>query len=64
MPSTIQRIRATEVIVHAREGYVDRPAFGPSLFDKQSKWMLELFTDDGLVGYGETPRGVGFGEVQ
>ena len=26
--------------------------------------MLEVFTDDGLVGYGETPRGVGFGEVQ
>ena len=64
MKSTIQRILATEVIVRAREGYVDRPAFGPSIFDKSSKWILELSTNDGLVGYGETPRRVGFGEVQ
>jgi len=64
MKSTIQRIVATEVIVHAREGYVDRPAFGPSIFDKASKWIIEMFTDDGLVGYGETHRGAGLGEVQ
>ena len=40
MGTTIDRITATEVIVHAREGYVDRPAFGASIFDKASKWLL------------------------
>lgn len=62
--STIKRIVATEVIVHAHEGYVDRPAFGPSLFDKPSKWMIEMFTDDGLIGYGETLRRTGLSDVQ
>ena len=59
----ITRADATEVVVHAREGYVDRPAFGPSLFDKGPKWLIELHSDDGLVGVGETPRNTGFGDV-
>ncbi|MAE62733.1 MAG: hypothetical protein CMJ18_00550 [Phycisphaeraceae bacterium] len=63
MKSIINRMVATEVIVHAREGYVDRPAFGPSIFDKTSKWIIELHTDDGLIGFGETPRGAGIGQV-
>ena len=62
--SIIQKIIATEVVVHAREQHVDRPAFGPSLFDKGSKWLIEMFTDDGHVGYGETPRNVGEGSVR
>lgn len=60
----LTKIIATEVVVHARDGYVDRPAFGPSLFDKTSKWMIELQTDSGLVGYGETPRGASLGQIQ
>jgi muconate cycloisomerase len=64
MRTTIERIRASEVIVHAHEGYVDRPAFGPSIFDKASKWLLEIFTDDGLVGYGESSRGVSKTDVE
>lgn len=52
----ITRVTATEVVVPAREGHVDRPAFGPSLFDKKSKWMVELETESGLIGYGETMR--------
>ena len=64
MNSKINKIIATEVVVHAREGYVDRPAFGPSIFDKPSKWMLEVFTDDGLVGFGETARSTSGGDVE
>ncbi len=64
MSSTIVHITATQVIVRAKEGYVDRDGFGPSIFDKGPKWMIEIHTDDGLIGYGETPRNVGLGEVQ
>ena len=62
--SRINRITATQVIVHAKEGFVDREGFGPSIFDKGWKWIIEIHTDDGLVGYGETPRLVGRGEVE
>ncbi|HWL53533.1 MAG TPA: mandelate racemase/muconate lactonizing enzyme family protein [Chthoniobacteraceae bacterium] len=53
----IDRIIATEVIVPARKHAVDRPEFGASLFDQKSKWMIEIFTSGGLVGYGESRRG-------
>lgn len=53
----ISRIMAHEVIVPARTGYVDRPAFGGSIFDKASKWIIEVQTDSGLTGIGETERG-------
>jgi len=62
--SIITHINCTEVIVHAKEGYVDRPGFGPSIFDKGSKWMIEMRTDDGLIGFGETPRNTGLAGVQ
>jgi muconate cycloisomerase len=58
MSDTIAKIIGTEVVVPAREGYVDRPAFGASLFDKHSKWMIEVHTREGLVGYGESRRGL------
>lgn len=64
MATIIDRVTATEVIVHAREGYVDRPAFGASIFDKASKWLLEISTSDGLVGYGESSRGVSRADVE
>lgn len=54
----IDRIVATEVVVPARKRAVDRLEFGDSLFDKKSKWMIEVFTSGGLVGYGENLRGV------
>ncbi|MFH1569993.1 MAG: enolase C-terminal domain-like protein [Gemmatimonadota bacterium] len=64
MQPIIDRILATEVVVHARAGYVDRPAFGDSIFDKASKWLLEVRTSDGLVGYGESSRGVSRADVE
>lgn len=64
MGTRIERIVATEVVVHAREGYVDRPAFGESIFDKASKWLLEVSTSDGLVGLGESARGVSEADVE
>ena len=64
MTSRIEHITATQVIVHARSGYVDRDGFGPSIFDKIPKWLLEIRTDDGLIGYGETPRGASLSDVQ
>ncbi len=53
----INSITAHEVIVPARTGYVDRPEFGDSIFDKTSKWIIEVQTDSGLTGIGETERG-------
>ena len=64
MTSRIEHINATQVIVHAKDGYVDREGFGPSIFDKGPKWIIEMRTDDGLIGYGETPRNVPLAEVQ
>ncbi len=57
LDTPITRLVATEVIVPARAGYVDRPAFGDSIFDKTSKWIVEIFLADGRVGIGETSRG-------
>lgn len=64
MGTIVDRIVATEVMVHARTGYVDRPAFGDSIFDKASKWLVEVCTSDGLVGCGESWRGVSRGDVE
>ena len=64
MKTTIEQIKATQVVVPAKEGHVDRPAFGPSIFDKGPKWIIEIRTNDGLTGYGETPRHIALGEVQ
>ncbi len=64
MKSIITRIRATQVVVHARKGFVDRPAFGDSLFDKGPKWIIELHTDSGIVGFGETTRRSPLADVQ
>ena len=64
MDAVIGKIVATEVVVHAREGFVDRPEFGASIFDKASKWLLEVFAGDGLVGYGESARGVSRSDVE
>jgi muconate cycloisomerase len=64
MNSIITRIRATQVVVHARKGFVDRPAFGDSLFDKGKKWIIELHTDSGIAGFGETPRRAPLSDIQ
>ncbi len=64
MTSRIKHVKATQVIVHAKGGYVDRAGFGPSIFDKGPKWIIEIQADDGSVGYGETPRNVGLGNIQ
>ena len=54
----ITRVIAHEVIVHAKAGWVDSLEFGPSIFDKASKWIIELETDEGVTGVGETRRRV------
>jgi len=64
MNPRIQRVLATEVVVPARAGHVDRPEFGDSLFDKRSKWILEVFTDNGLTGLGETCRSTSEDQVR
>ncbi len=53
----IVKVAAHEVMVHAHKGYVDRSEFGESIFDKASKWIIEVHTDNGLAGIGETDRG-------
>lgn len=64
LDARVDRIVATEVIVKARPGYVDRPAFGDSIFDKTSKWIVEVHTEAGATGIGETHRGCGGGTVR
>lgn len=54
MNDVISKIIGTAVIVPAREGYVDRPAFGESIFDKGPKWIIEIHTRSGLIGIGES----------
>lgn len=46
-----------EVVVPARPGLVNSDPYGPAVFDRTPKIILEVHTDEGLVGLGETLRG-------
>jgi len=60
----VTRIDVTEVIVPMKKGAVTSDNYGATRdvslaeFDKYSKFLLRLHTDDGLVGLGETGRQV------
>ncbi|MCC6423981.1 MAG: mandelate racemase/muconate lactonizing enzyme family protein [Phycisphaerales bacterium] len=52
----ITRIDCHQVVVPAHPGRVNSPEYGPAIFDLPPKIILEIHTDDGLVGLGESPR--------
>ena len=54
----IERIQATEVEVPFRTGWTDSAEYGASSWKSQSKWIIEVTLAGGLIGIGETPRGV------
>jgi muconate cycloisomerase len=61
---TITHVECYEVVVPTHPGRVNSAEYGPAAFDVPSKIILEVHTDDGLVGLGESPRGVGEGAVR
>ena len=54
----ITSVQCYEVVVPAHEGRVNSADYGPAIFDAATKIILEAKTDEGLIGLGETPRGV------
>lgn len=52
----ITHIDCCEVVVPVHQGRVTSPEYGPAIFDEPSKFILEVHTDDGLIGLGESPR--------
>ena len=60
----IQSIVATEVRVPMKKGHVDSACYGDAGWKHLSKWIIELQFDNGIVGLGETPRAVGWGDVE
>ncbi len=51
-------VQCHEVVVPIHEGRVNSAEYGPAVFDETPKIILEAQTDQGIVGLGETPRGV------
>jgi len=47
-----------KVVVPTIPGTIHSPAFGPAGWDQVPKFIIQLNTDDGLTGIGETHRGV------
>jgi muconate cycloisomerase len=49
-----------EVVVPARAGAVNTEDYGPIIWDRKPKWIIQVQTDEGITGYGEskidTPR--------
>src|SRR5579872_6102697 len=60
----ISRIDGYEVVVPAIEGRVNSEAYGPPVFDTIPKLIIEVHTDSGLVGLGETLRGCGEASIR
>src|ERR1051326_761405 len=60
----IQSIVATETHVPTRKGYVDSAIHGDGAWKHLPKWILEIQFDNGIVGLGESPRGVTWPEVK
>jgi len=54
----ITQVDVWEVIVPTRPGTVTSPEYGPADFDRVSKHIIRLHTDEGIFGIGETYRGV------
>lgn len=60
----IQSIDVTEVRVPMKKGHVDSAVYGDASWKHLSKWIIELKFDSGMVGLGESPRGVGWGDLE
>jgi muconate cycloisomerase len=60
----IKSILLTEVRVPMHKGYVDSAIHGDSTWKHLPKWIIELQFDNGMVGLGESPRGVMWPEVE
>jgi len=60
----VSSIVATEVRVPMRKGYVDSAIYGDAEWKHLPKWIIELQFDNGIVGLGESPRGVTWPEVK
>lgn len=60
----IRSILATETHVPMRKGYVDSDIHGDASWKHLSKWILEIQFDNGIVGLGESPRGVTWPEIK
>jgi muconate cycloisomerase len=57
----ITRIELFRVVVPMQEDIINSPEFGPDAlteFPSIPKFILKLHTDSGIVGIGETPRGL------
>jgi len=52
----IIRVDCHEVVVPAHHGRVNSPEYGPAIFDGPSKFLIEIHTDAGLIGLGESLR--------
>jgi muconate cycloisomerase len=60
----ITRIDCRQVVVPTHPGRVNSPEYGPAIFDLPAKIILQIHTDEGLVGLGESPREVGEGVIR
>src|ERR1043166_5848560 len=60
----LESISATEVRVPMKPGHVDSAMHGDPDWKHLPKWVLELKFDNGVVGLGESPRGVAWNEVE
>jgi len=60
----ITQVVAYEVQVPALAGRVNSEAYGPAIFDEVSKWIVEVHTDSGLIGLGESARGTSEGTLR
>ena len=55
----ITKVDCYQVVVLTHPDRVNSEDFGPAVFDETAKIVMEAYTDEGLVGLGETPRGTG-----
>lgn len=60
----IEEIVATEVRVPMHKGHVDSTIHGDAAWKHLTKWIIEIKFDNGIVGLGESPRGVGWGDME
>lgn len=59
----IIKVDVFEVVVPTREGAVNSPAWGPTVFDEAPKYLVRLTCDSGHTGMGESQRGTPREEV-
>jgi muconate cycloisomerase len=60
----ITRVDIDEVAVPCKPDTVNSPEWGTDAWETMSRFIIRVHTDDGLVGLGETSRGVAEGPVR